>query len=328
MMEESMINRPGFVKKLLSLAIGATVLVGPLAFGINTPLLHAQSTDTDWEKAAGGKMAFEVASVKRSPPGTEGSRSNFPLTLGSSNFASVGSLMSVNLPLRVLIGFAFKLSAGQTHFLISGLPPWVDSQWFDIEARAPINNPSKDQFRLMVQSLLADRFKLTMHEESRQLRIYALVLTKLGRTGPQLRPHVEDAKCGAEGLAGAPPAPAEFSLFPCGATVMGASSIPGRVRGGGRNVGLDYIAAFLTGTGFQGTAPDRPVVNQTGLTGEYDFWIEFVPDTNRLPGAAQPDPDDPSFLEALQDQLGLKLMAKTGPVDVLIVDHVEEPTPN
>ena len=135
-------------------------------------------------------------------------------------------------------------------------------------------------------------------------------------------------QCGAAGRANAPPAPAEFSPFPCGATIMGISSIPGRVRGGGRDVGLDYIAAFLTGTGFQGTAPDRPVVNQTGLTENYDFWIEFAPDATRLPTGAPPDPNGPSFPEALQDQLGLKLIAKTGTVDVLVVNHIEEPTAN
>ncbi len=271
-------------------------------------------------------MSFDVASVKRSEPG-EG-YTNFPLTLGSSNFTSVGNLMSVNVPLRLLVGFAFRLSAGQMHFFISGLPDWVDSEWFDIEARAPISNPSKDQFRLMVQSLLANRFKLVMHEEERQLPIYALVLTKPGRTGPQLRTHIDDANCGGERHPNVPPAPAEFSDLPCGWTIMKPSSVPGRVRGGGRNVGLDYIAAFLTGTGFRGTTPDRPVVNETGLNGNYDFSIEFVPDENALPNGVQPDPNGPSFPEALRDQLGLKLVAKTGPVDVLVVDHIEQPTPN
>jgi len=109
---------------------------------------------------------------------------------------------------------------------------------------------------------------------------------------------------------------------------MGISAIPVRVRGGGRDVSLDYIAAFLTGTGMQGTASDRPVVNQTGLAENYDFWIEFAPDANRLPNGAQPDPNGPSFPEALQDQLGLKLIARTGTADVLVINHIEEPTAN
>jgi uncharacterized protein (TIGR03435 family) len=316
-----------FGRKLPLLAIRIAAVAVPLVFGLlNAPRVRAQSPATDWQTEAGGKMAFDVASVKRSTPGPNGYHSNFPLTLGSS-FAAVGNLMSVNMPLRTLIGFAFKLSVGQTHFLISGLPDWVDSEWFDIEARAPIANPSKDQFRLMIQSLLADRFKLTMRKESRELPIYALVLTKPSRTGPQLRPHVDDAKCGAEGRADASPAPAELSPLPCGSTVMGIEGTPGQVRGGGRNVGLDYIAAFLSGAGVQGTMPDRTVVNQTGLTGNYDFWIEFVPDAT-VPGGAPADPNGPSFPEALQDQLGLRLVAKTGTVDVRIVDLIEEPIPN
>ena len=290
------------------------------------PRSAGELTNNAWEKAAGGKMAFEVASVKRSAA-EQGRAANFPLTLGS-NFAKVGSLMSVDMTLRPLIGFAYKLSMGQTHFFISGLPAWVDSEWFDVEARAPIGDPTKDQFRLMMQSLLANRFKLAMHEEERELPIYALVLTKAGRTGPQLRPHVDDAKCGGEGRPGALPAPAEFADLPCGATILGVSRVPGRVRGGGRDVDLDYIAAFLTGTGFRGTAPDRPVVNRTGLTGDYDFSIEFVPDASALPNGVQPDPNGASFPEALEDQLGLKLKAMKGPVSVLVVDHIEEPTPN
>jgi uncharacterized protein (TIGR03435 family) len=270
-------------------------------------------------------MAFEVASVKRSAPGL--GYENFPLTLGS-NFAQVGSLMSVNMPLRPLIGFAYKISVGQMHFFITGLPDWVDSQWFDIEARAPISNPTKDQFRLMVQLLLANRFKLAIHDEEREVPIYALVLTKPGRTGPQLRSHTNDANCGAKGRPDAPSALAEFADLPCGFTLMKPSSVPGRVRGGGRDVDLDYVAAFLTGTGFRGTTPDRPIVNRTGLTGTYDFAIEFVPDANALPNGVQTDANGPSFPEALEDQLGLKLIAKTGPVDVLVVDHIEQPSAN
>ncbi len=308
---------------------GKVLLMGACIAVLSTfarPRRPGELTNNAWEKAAGGKMAFEVASVKRSEAG-RGYAGNFPLTLGS-NFAKVGSLMSVDMPLRPLIGFAYKLSAGQTHFFISGLPDWVDSEWFDVEARAPVSDPTKDQFRLMMQSLLASRFKLAMHEEERQIPIYAMVLTKAGRTGPQLRPHVDDAKCGGEGRADAPPAPAEFASLPCGMTLLGISNIPGRVRGGGRDVDLDYIAAFLTGTGFRGTAPDRPVVNETGLSGNYDFAIEFVPDASALPNGVAPDPNGPSFPEALEDQLGLKLKAEKASVGVLVVDHIEEPSPN
>jgi uncharacterized protein (TIGR03435 family) len=296
--------------------------------------VRAQSSDTaaDWEKAAGGKMSFEVASVKRAVPG-HGYHTSFPLTLGSS-FGAVGNLMSVDVPLRMLLGFAFKLSVGQMHYLLLGLPDWVDSEWVDVEGRAPIANPSKDQFRLMMQAVLVDRLKMAIREEKRPMTIYALALKKLGATGPQLRPHVNDASCGPEARADAPAPPAsdQFSAFPCDSTYIapanyvGRAGVSGRVRGGGRDVNLDYIAAFLTGTGMQNTAPDRPVINETGLTGNYDFWVEFVPE-GEVDGE-QPDANGPSLAEALQDQLGLKLVAKTGPVVVLVVDHIEEPTPN
>lgn len=324
----------GLGKRLVSVAIGAAIaaiILASVALRMGAAPQSAQFNRSEWEKAASGKMSFDVASVKHST--AEGYHSNFPLTLGS-NFGLVGNLFSASVPLRTLIGFAFKLSVGQTQFFIPGLPDWVNSQIFDVEARAPIPAPSKDQFRLMVQSLLADRFKLTMHDETRRIPFYALVLAKPGKTGPQLQPHVDDAKCGAEGRPDAPPALPEFSPFPCGAILIGpARAFVGQsggsaVAGGGRNVDLDYIAAFLSGTAFQGVTPDRPIMNQTGLRGTYDFWIDFAPDANTLVGGEPADTSGPSFPEALRDQLGLKLNAVTGPIDIHVVDHIEEPAAN
>jgi len=274
-------------------------------------------------------MAFDVASVKASKPGDLGYRMNFPLTLGA-DFGSVGNRMSVNIPLRVLIGFAYKITPGQTRVLMPGLPDWVDSKWFEVEARAAADNPTKDQFRLMVQSLLAERFALRMHYEIRQLPIFALVLSKSGKTGPQLTRHIDDSMCVADerqdilhvSQVGLPP-------FPCGSILFPglAPSVPGRIKGGGRNVDMDYIAAFLTG--FQGLGLDRPVVNRTGLSGSFDFWMELVRQSGAsLPNGAEPDPTGPTLLEALRDQLGLKVESTTSPVDVMVIDHIEEPSPN
>jgi uncharacterized protein (TIGR03435 family) len=315
----------------IRVAAGLTVL---FVSGAPRPSAWAQSLSLatpQWQIDAGGKMAFDVASVKPNKSDDRGMDANFPLSLGPP-FAAVGNLFSVtNAPLRTLIGFAFKLSVGQTRFLMPGLPSWVDQARFDIHARAAIDNPTKDQFRLMVQSLLADRFKLTMHRENRQIPISELVLVKPGKTGPQLTPHPDGATCGAEGRLETLPQPGDLSTFPCGSIVIGGAppSAPGRVMGGGRNLSMDYIAAFLTGTAYQGVSSDRLVVNRTGLDGQYDFWMEMVPQFN---GPAQqanpPDPNGPTFLEALQDQLGLKLKSTTGPVDIFIIDHIEEPSPN
>jgi uncharacterized protein (TIGR03435 family) len=324
-------------RRLCLTTIGTAALALPLvAVALAPPRPRAQAPvvqppTPQWQVDAGGKIGFEVASIKVDKSVDEDMHANFPLSLGA-NFRPVGNLFSVtNEPLRTLIGFAYKLSVGQTRFLMPGLPSWVDQARFDISARAAIDNPTKDQFRLMVQSLLADRFELTMHHETRQVPISELVLAKPGKTGPQLTPHVDDAKCGAAGRLDAPPQSADAFTFPCGAIVIGAAppTAPGRVTGGGRDVSMDYIAAFLTGTAYQGVSSDRLVVNRTGLDGEYDFWVEMVPQFNGpAQSAIPPDPNGPTFLEALQDQLGLKLKSTTGPVDILVIDHIEEPSPN
>jgi uncharacterized protein (TIGR03435 family) len=275
-------------------------------------------------------MAFDVASVKVNKSGNADGHANFPLTLGA-NFGPVGNLFSVtNMPLRTVIGFAYKWSAGQTHFLMPGLPSWADDTRFDIDARAGIAHPTKDQLRLMVQSLLADRFQLMTHHETRQLPVLELVLTKPEKTGPNLVRHVDDAKCGAEGRPDAPQEPADLAPFPCGAIFIGPSANPGRVKAGGRNVSMDYIAAFFNGTGFQGVSSDQLVVNRTGLDGQYDFWMELVRqfDGSAPPDVAPADANGPTFLEAIREQLGLKLQHTTGSVDVLVIDHIEKPSPN
>jgi len=158
-----------------------------------------------------------------------------------------------------------------------------------------------------------------------------VILTKPGKEGPQLTRHVDDATCGAEGRPDAPPASADLSPLPCGGILIGAlSPIPGRARAGGRNVTMDYIAAFLTGTGYQGVSNDRPVVDGTALQGNYDFWVEFAPEFSGAAKADHPpsDPSGPTFLEALQDQLGLRLKSTTGPVHLLVVNHIEQPSAN
>lgn len=182
-------------------------------------------------------------------------------------------------------------------------------------------NPTKPQMQLMMQSLLADRFKLKVHYETKEGRVYALVLSKPGKTGLQLQPHVDDRSCITP--AGVP--------APCGPEINGvAATVPGRFDLRGRDVTMEQIAEFLPAIG--GSGVDRPVVDRTGLNGAFDFTIEFAPGS--LPqGVGQPpnlerDESGPTFIEALQDELGLKLVSQTGPVRTLVIDHVEEPSPN
>jgi uncharacterized protein (TIGR03435 family) len=157
----------------------------------------------------------------------------------------------------------------------------------------------------MVRRLLADRFKLAMHTDTRDLPIYALVIAKSdGRPGPRLKPSI----C----VSGNNNAPAPGGGPPCG-----NSGGPGAIVSGGNT--MDGLANRL------GRVPDlgRPVVNRTGLNGKFDYEIQFTPDQAGLAA-----PDAISIFTALQEQLGLKLQPQRGPVEIFVIDHVEMPSEN
>jgi len=254
-------------------------------------------------------MAFTVASVK---PDTGPFRPpNFPLDAGDA-FRPVGGHFSADFPLGTYITFAYKIPLAENqHF-----PDWVHDR-FDIQAEAE-GNPTKDQMRLMMQSLLAERFQLKVHSETPMTPVLAMVLVKPDKTGPKLRPHSEGVPCEASGV----------SMFPpvCDVYMMEMPPNAG-ARAGSRNTTLELLAGALRGIG----RLDRPVVDQTGLSGRFDFSIEFVPEpgTPSTPSADAPaEVPGSGFLEALREQLGLRLEATKAPVRVLVVDHVDRPSAN
>jgi uncharacterized protein (TIGR03435 family) len=296
---------------------------------------------SDWQTAAGGKQAFDVASVKLNksglPPSGPRPHANFPLGSGAMYLPNGGLFDATNYPLIVYIVFAYKINSSQLGPLVAQLPKWVSSTSYDIQARVD-GNPTKDQMRMMMQSLMADRFKLAIHAETKQVSVYNLVQVKPGKLGSQIQPHPADATCSnappapaAPGSASAPPAPTTVAGgYPvtCGDSTVMPSTTPGRIRVGARNVPMAFIATSLT---IPSLGIDRPVVDQTGLTGTFDFVIEFSPqiDTPLPPGAnLTPDPNGPTLQEALKEQLGLKLDPATGSVDVFVVDHIEQPAEN
>jgi uncharacterized protein (TIGR03435 family) len=244
-----------------------------------------------------------------------------------------GLFTATNFPLTDYLAFAYKITSFQVQTQVSGLPKWAAMDRFDIQARAE-GNPMKDQMRLMMQALLGDRFKLVIHYETRRLPVFALVLDKPGKTGPQLQPYPDGSPCDPSIPTGTNSAPGPRQPvaggFPaiCGGYAAMQASVPGRVRTGARNVTIQIIADQFPGLG---NGVDRPVVDQTGLIGKFDFWLEWTPELNGPvpPGSTfQPDPTGPTFQEALKQQLGLKLNSQTGPVDVLVIDRIEEPSPN
>jgi uncharacterized protein (TIGR03435 family) len=277
-------------------------------------------------------MAFDVASVKESkcvPPSCP-PYANINLLPGDVFSPTGGLFTETNWYLMPLIVFAYKLNANHYQLLTAQLPKWANTERLDIEARASNSNPTKDQFRLMMQSLLADRFKLVVHYETRQLPVFALVLDKPGKLGPTLRPHSEDPPC-ADSLPETSPPEAILATiaggFPalCGEPIGDGKS--GHTHIGERNVTIERIGTLLGPRAQIG----RPILDQTGLKGNFDYIIEWTPERNNSQPPStdlQPEPSGPTFLEALKDQLGLKLVPQTGPVDVLVIDHADLPSEN
>jgi uncharacterized protein (TIGR03435 family) len=247
---------------------------------------------------------FEVASLK---PNTSG------VTTMKFPFPSGGRFNGTNLTLRTLISFAW----GVQGFLILNAPSWLNSDRYDIAAKAATTNPTIDQYHQMLQALLAERFHLAVHRETREVPIYTIAPAKNGGK-------LEESRPGSCVEPGAPsPPPGEPAPVVCGTFFTGPASLDVR------RMRMSQIANTLS------IVLARPVVDKTGFTGTYDFHIEFSPDGVGLtpgfrPGLeAAPDNTLPSIFTVLQKQLGLRLESEKGPSEVLFIDHAERiPTTN
>ena len=313
-------------KRLFGAAI-TILLVVPLLYGQDDaaqPNGSAQAASGRSSVApTAGKVEFEVASVKLSQPGTppHGAEVLTPFDYPSPQ----SGLFSANASLLGYIVFAYKvLDFSQYPALMKELPAWAQTGQFDIEARSE-GTPTRDELRLMVRTLLEQRFKLAIHTETRQLPVYALVLDKPGHPGPQLKPHPEDAPC----TTNSPDtiAPSSSGVPPPAYCGLQGWQVDGRFHLRMTGLTMDQIASFLGGgAGFLGGRANRPVIDRTGLQGRFDLEMEFVPEKNGPD--PQSDVSGPTFTGALQDKLGLKLESTTGPVETLVIDHVERPSAN
>ena len=316
------------VRVALLIAACATICVTFFAVTV----MHAQSPDMlAWEKAAGGKQSFDAASIKENttpaPPLGPPMRFNMSISPDGTFKPTGGLFWATKIPLTLLISFAYKLTDSQTLVLASQAAHSADFKWalgehWDIEARAS-GNPTKDQYRMMMQSLLANRFKLAVHWGAIQGPVYDVELQKPGKLGGQLTPHPADAPCSN---AVSPVGVTKDELAGlCGGLIQ-IRPKPGWWRLSGRAVTMQQIVDGLSGF----TPEPRAIVDRTGLAGTYDFSMEWGINFEgpAPPGYPATDPTAPSFLEALKDQLGLKLDPVTGPIDAIIIDHVEQPSPN
>lgn len=279
-----------------------------VAISVVTPLPRL-SAQTSPASAAGA--TFEVASVKPNKTNDRRVMIQLPPT---------GRLTATNVPLRFMIRTAFDVQ----DFQIVGGPSWVASDRFDITAKAPDGVVDQEQIRPMLRALLADRFKLVVHNETREMPTYALVMARPdGKLGPNMKVNTLDCeavfRAGRGGAPPPPPRPGE--PIQCGSMIG-----PGTMTAGGMQ--LDDLARTLS----QFVA--GVVVNKTGLKERYDIQLNYAPEGRGVgpgpglggPDAPQVDPNLPSLFTALQEQLGLKLESQRGPVEVVVIDRVEQPT--
>jgi len=247
--------------------------------------------------------SFEAASVKVNRSGSR--EVNFGMPGG-------GRFTATNAPLREIIRVAYS---PLPDFLIVGAPDWIRTERFDIVAKAE-GNPERAQLFLMLRALLADRVKLTVHRETREIPIYALVRAKTeGPLGPRLRPAAVD--CVALMAAAQKGTP----LPPSNRILCGTRARAGTIAIGGMT--MDQIALGLW------PQLGRVVVDRTGLQGSFDLDLDFAPESSVTASTGAPDAppgDAPSIFTAVQEQLGLKLESTRGPVEVLVIDRVERPT--
>ena len=321
------------VGRELALGItGVLAFTAPIVIGV----LNAAGAQEipDWQTKAGGKLAFEVASVKLSTG--KQMALNVPLDAGE-RYTPTGGLFRADVPLWSYIQFAYKLwwPPEDQRKEIDRLPKWITNDRYNIEARAA-GNPTKDQYRLMVRSLLADRFKLAAHFETHDVPVLAVTLATAGNLGPKLIAHADGRACGDPTPS---PGPAQAGLIR-GEQSAGPENFPpmcdslvvirranGTTLAGYRNVTMDLLAGSLSGIISLG----RPLMDRTGLAGRFDFTLDWAPEPGPppvdAPGGAS-DPTGPTAVQALRDQLGLKLESARGPVQILVVDRVERPSEN
>lgn len=254
------------------------------------------------------KPQFEVASIKPSAPDARGM---------SIRNAPGGRLNISNLSLKEMIVFGWRVQPYQ----ISGGDPWVGSMRWDVSAK-PETAPKQGEQQLMLQALLEDRFQLKIHNETKELSIYALVLArKDGKLGPNLT-EAKEGGCLAFDPTRPKPEPGAPPVRNCGQQTMSYGTLTAV------SVPVENIIPMLA------RMLGRTIVDKTGLKGRYDITVAWTPDESQTamlpPDAPKPPPSDagPTIFTALQEQLGLKLESQKGPVEILVIDRAEKPSEN
>jgi uncharacterized protein (TIGR03435 family) len=266
-------------------------------------------------QTAVGEDRFDVVSIRPFTPGS-GLRGGPLARKGVPGTSDPERISYTGISQETLLTLSYDVY----DFQVIG-PAWLRTERYDIMANVPAG-ATKDQFKIMVRNLLKERFNLTLHHEMRETAVYELVVAK---NGPKLKPAVEVDN---------PPVLSAMTTdkdghpdFPAGSSAMGGKFDNGVLQMAARMFSMVQLAHGLKDW------VDRPILDKTGLTGNYDFKLDFsFVGLGGLLGRVAPAEEPtgaPSLFSALQDQLGLKLEPKKDPIDFLVVDHANQtPTEN
>lgn len=319
--------RLNFPKKVFLAAAGTAALLTPILLGVlSGSSMRAQGTPP---RPAGPVPSFEVASLKPDKDCPNFSR--------SGNFSpSPGRLEMPCVTLQSLIQaaygtFADGVSINTTPLRMEGGPSWMQSEFYSLSARA--DGPVRTEMLAgpMLQKLLAERFDLQAHRETREVPVYTMTT---GKGGLKVQPLAEGA-CTPLDLTHPPAPPKPGAPLPnvCSVMTIGPGA-NGNMRMEVRGATMTQFAQRLSGR------LDRSVINRTEITGMFNFRLEFAPDPlmpgqqfppglrGDTPNSPPPADSGPNLFTALQEQLGLKLESATGPVEMLVIDHAARPTAN
>ncbi len=283
---------------------------------------HAQNTTQP--------IVFESASIKPAPADAPTDGLGFMIALGKQT--APRGLLTMTGPLPPFIVFAYGINDEvEARAMRARLPEWAQHQKYTIVARPGENTPTIDQIRLMLRSLLEDRFALKAHRETHPGTVLQLSIAKPGTAGPGLQPHPASDTCieRSSNPTAKPDADKPAPTY-CGLELHTTAN--GIFHVSMVNVTLPEACTLLGGLGgVLGGRGMTPVVDQTGLTGKWDITLDFLPERNGPNDPASTGAEDlsgPTFTSAVEKQLGLRLKKGTGPVEDLVIDHIAQPIPD
>ena len=299
-MTEQLGSQLGLSRKLLLAVVAFIAVLVPVTLGFtHTTEIFAETKVQD--AATAGVPEFEAATIK--PNKADGNRRSFM-------YNETGMSME-GVPVQMMLKDTFNVTEDR----ILGVPNWAKTDRFDVEAKVSSDDAPKlahltrEQRRFMLQSLLAERFNLKYHHETRELPVYTLMVAKGGA-------RLKDAVV--------PEGEKQSGKMRSGVRMNGRGDFEGM------NANMDVLCHVLS----EQPELSHTIIDKTGLTGGYDFHLQWTPADSAPAGpdgnsaSSESDSNKPSLFTALQEQLGLKLQLQKGPVDVIVIDHIDKPSPN